>query len=81
MAKGKKTGGREKGTPNKLTKELRATLKNALDGELEKLPEHLEKLEPKERVELLIKLMPYVVPKVESVNHSHDEPFEISWDF
>jgi len=30
MAKGTKTGGRTKGTPNKLTTELRASLKNIL---------------------------------------------------
>ncbi len=33
---GKKFGGRKKGTPNRLTKELRTILKNVLYNELEK---------------------------------------------
>ena len=34
---GKKYGGREKGTPNRLTKELRTILKDVLYNELEKI--------------------------------------------
>jgi len=78
MAKGYKTGGREQGTPNKLTKELRTILKNILAKELETLPEHLEKLETKDRLELVIKLIPYVLPKVEPVSIDEGEP--ISWE-
>jgi predicted ATP-grasp superfamily ATP-dependent carboligase len=32
MARGKKTGGREKGTPNKVTGELKTMILDALDG-------------------------------------------------
>lgn len=62
---GKKYGGREAGTPNRLTKELRAALKNILHQEIELLPEHFEKLDPKDRLELLVKLLPFALPKVE----------------
>ena len=55
---GKKYGGRQKGTPNRLTKELRGILKEIISNELECLEVHLDKIEPKQRVELLIKLMP-----------------------
>ena len=65
MAKGFKTGGREPGTPNKLTKELRTVLKNILEKELEAMPDNLDKLEPKDRLEVVIKLLPYVLPKIE----------------
>jgi hypothetical protein len=41
---GKKYGGREAGTPNKLTKELRIALKNILHQEIELLPEHFNNL-------------------------------------
>lgn len=51
-------GGRPPGSQNKLTKHLRASLKNIIDGEIQNLPALLEKLEPKDRVELTIKLMP-----------------------
>jgi len=73
---GNKYGGRQKGTPNKLTKELRSVLKDILYQELEQLQEHLETLKPRERVELLIKLMPYVLPKVTSVSHTTNEPLD-----
>ena len=74
---GKKFGGRQKGTPNKLTKELRSILKDVLYEEIDRLPERLDELETKDRLELLVKLMPFVFPKVQSVSQSLDEP--ICW--
>jgi len=47
---GKKYGGREKGTPNRLTKELRSVLKDIVYQESEKIEEHLNELGPKERL-------------------------------
>jgi hypothetical protein len=72
--RGKKTGGREQGTPNRLTKELRAVLKDLLFEELKNIPEQFTKLEPKDRLDLLIKLLPFVLPKVEAVPMSLNEP-------
>ena len=73
---GKKYGGRKKGTPNRMTKELRSVLKDVLYEEIEALQERLDALNPKERVELLIKLMPYALPKVTSVSHTTNEPLD-----
>ena len=73
---GKKYGGRKKGTPNKLTKELRTLLKDVLFYELENIEERLDQLEPKQRIELVIKLMPYVFPKLESISHTTNEPID-----
>ena len=73
---GNKYGGRQKGTPNRMTKELRSVLKDILYQELEQIQEHLETLNAKERVELLIKLMPYALPKVTSVSHTTNEPLD-----
>lgn len=75
---GKKHGGREKGTPNKLTKELRNVLKDIIYNELETLDEKLEELEPKERIELIIKLLPYTLPKLQNISHTTNEPMD--WD-
>ena len=75
---GKKYGGREKGTPNRMTKELRSVLKDVLFEEIEALKIRLDTLKPKERVELLIKLMPYALPKVTSVSHTTNEPLDWS---
>lgn len=73
---GKKFGGRKKGTPNKLTKELRASLKDLIHEELSDLQIHLDQMEPKERLDVLVKLLPYVLPKVNSVSHTNDEPIQ-----
>jgi hypothetical protein len=73
--KGHKTGGRQAGTPNKVTKELREALKNILHDEIERIPEHLETLPPGERLQVLTKLIPYALPKVQPVNHQEGEPW------
>jgi len=76
---GKKFGGRQKGTPNRLTRELRAVLKDLIHKELETLQERLDHLDPKERLEVLVKLLPYVLPKVSPTSHTTDEPLTIEW--
>lgn len=73
---GKKYGGRQKGTPNRMTKELRVLLKDIMYQELEKIQERFSLLEPKQRIELIIKLMPYVLPKVNSISHKTNEPLD-----
>ena len=65
---GNKYGGREKGTPNRLTKELRTVLKDIVYRELETIELRLDELDPKERIELTIKLMPYVFPKLQNIS-------------
>jgi len=73
---GKKFGGREKGTPNVLTKEVRAVLKAVVFEEVALIQDHLKELDPKIRLQILIKLLPYVCPKLESVQHDLGEPVE-----
>ena len=69
--------GRKQGTPNRLTKELRAKLKDIIYQELETLPDRLENLEPKDRMELFTKLLPYAIPKVEPVPMGEGEPWDV----
>lgn len=73
---GMKFGGRKKGTPNKINKELRAVLKEFLETELGNLGEHLKGIPPKERLEIMVKLLPYVLPKLESVPQKEDTETE-----
>ena len=73
---GKKFGGREAGTPNRLTKELRTILKDVLYNELEKIEELLESLQPKERLEMIIKILPFILPKVDKIGHTYNGPFD-----
>lgn len=77
MATGKKTGGRQAGTPNIVTTELRQVLKDVLAKEYAGMPQLLDKLDPKDRIEAIIKLSKYVMPTVESVHFKEDEP--LSW--
>ena len=73
---GKKYGGRQKGTPNRLTKELRVLLKDIMYQELKEVQQRFSLLEPKQRIELIIKLMPYILPKVNSISHTTNEPLD-----
>lgn len=77
---GKKYGGRQKGTPNKLTKEIRTVLKDLIYKELDEIKEHLDSLEPKQRIEIVIKLIPYVLLKVESISYSTNEPLDFGFN-
>lgn len=71
--------GRPAGVPNKLTAELRAVLKGIIEKELDGLADRIEALEPDKRLELLIKLLPYALPKVESVHPAVGEPPSFDW--
>lgn len=65
-----------------LTGNIRETLKELMQKELEHLPETLKELDPVQRLKILCKLIPYVLPKVESVTHRLGEPDEFkvrSW--
>jgi hypothetical protein len=59
-----------------LTMELRQTLKATMKKELEKLPETLQALEPKDRLNVLCRLMPFVFPKVETISSKEGEPLQ-----
>lgn len=58
-----------------LTNNLRDNLKGIMQKEIEKLPETLKALEPKERLNIVCRLMPFVFPKVETVHPKEGEPF------
>jgi hypothetical protein len=57
-----------------LTGNIRDTLKEMMQKEIESLPVTLKELEPVQRLNILCKLIPYVLPKVESVTHTQGEP-------
>ncbi|WP_222982973.1 hypothetical protein [Flagellimonas meishanensis] len=73
----KKIGGRKKGTPNRYSDEMRFVLKNIFSDELDKLPELLNKLSTEKRIEAIIKLAPFVLPKIKPVSMEKDEPEKI----
>ena len=72
--KRKKTGGREKGTPNKATSSVRTALTNLVlsyfDMAKGKVEDDLSELEPKERLNAMIKLATFVIPKMQAIEFS-----------
>lgn len=55
------------------TQRLRERLKAIVEKELERLPETLDLLTTKDRIDVVIKLMPLVVPKSKPVHHREGE--------
>ena len=73
--KGYKTGGRTKGTPNKITKEFQEALEIFMKNAMDEIPQLFDKLKPKEKIEYFIKLSPYITPKKqERFNIGEDIP-------
>ena len=78
---GKKYGGRVKGTPNKMTAELRSKIGNIIDVTLESLD--LDTLSKLEKIKLLQVCMQYAIPKlqhqsVDLVSEEAPQQFEIT---
>ena len=45
------------------TKELQASLQAAMSNHLKQIGETLDKVDPEKRIEFIIRLMPYLLPK------------------
>jgi hypothetical protein len=73
--------GRKKGTTNKTTTEIRDCFQMLLEDNLEQLQLDLMKLEPKERVKLLLDMAQFVVPKLRSIDLKSDIEETITIDF
>jgi hypothetical protein len=61
--KGEKTGGRAKGTPNKATQEVRELFSQLVRDNLPQLKKDLAALEPYQRVNAMMKLSQFIIPK------------------
>ena len=57
-----------------ITTDLREVLKSIVQDEITRLPETLQALEPKDRVNIFLKLMPFVFPKITTVDLWQGEP-------
>ena len=67
-----KTGGREAGTPNKITGTLKEFVANLVDDNREQIVKDLKALKPKERLAVLERLMQYVLPKQQAISADVD---------
>lgn len=68
MAKGKKTGGRKAGTPNKATRITREIINDLANGMLDQVKADIADLEPHERVKTWIKLCEFLAPKPQAIS-------------
>lgn len=55
--------GRPMGSPNRTTREMREQLQKILNEEMEQWPEIFQALPADKRLELVLKILPYVCPK------------------
>jgi hypothetical protein len=73
-----KKGGRIKGTPNKVTHNLRNQIETILQGYFDKLD--FDQLKDQDKILLVSKLLNFVLPKLQSVElkePQNHEPFHI----
>jgi hypothetical protein len=66
MAKGIKTGGREQGTPNKLTSDLRERINDFLTDNWEQVEKDFQSLEPEKKIIMFEKLLNYTLPRMQA---------------
>jgi len=57
------TKGRPRGAKNRTTAQTKAIIQKIVNDEIDTLPDLLDKLKPKERIEAVIKLVAYLIPK------------------
>jgi hypothetical protein len=78
MATGIKTGGRTKGVVTNPPAEPKEILQKIVSNELDNISTLLEKLEPKERIDAVIKMLPYIVPKQQEITIDKENVISIA---
>lgn len=67
MARGKKTGGRSKGTPNRITVPMREAFNTLLENNLDKMQDWLDRVakdDPAKALEIMHKYSDFFLPKL-----------------
>ena len=72
----KKTGGRKKGTPNKTTAELKKWVHAFVSENLDEIKTEFSEMEVDQKINVIMKLLPYVLPKQTETKLSIDEDFQ-----
>jgi len=70
--KGLKTGGRQKGTPNKLTSEIREKLNDFVFSEIELIIKNIDTIPIEKRLDFVSKVLPFVIPKMNNIEVTSD---------
>lgn len=77
----KKHGGRTPGAKNKISEAMRQTLSDVLQCEIDGLKERFESLYDIQRIELMIKLLPYIVPKLATEININEQELPKRFEF
>jgi len=70
-----KKGGRVKGTPNKLTLELKKNVQSFLENNFERMQSDIDKLTPSSRLRILIEFYKLILPKVSEMDEEGNTNF------
>lgn len=74
---GAKTGGRKAGTPNKVTKETRELISKFVDAHWQDFEQDFKEIKDKEeRCKIILQLLPFIAPKMASVEYKGDLPIK-----
>lgn len=71
---GIKFGGREAGTPNKISDELRQVVKSFIEKNIGEIQSSFDQLKPKDKLMFLEKMLQYSLPKIQPAKEE-SEPF------
>ena len=63
---------RPKGALNKVTKDTKELIKDLIDNNLEGVQKDLEQLEPIQRLNIIVKLLQYVLPMPKDISISNN---------
>ena len=67
MAKGTKSGGRCSGTPNKITRDLKETINDFLNNNIESLQDNFNQLDAKDKINFIERLLRYSIPRMADI--------------
>lgn len=65
-------GGRPKGSPNKITAELREWISGFIHSNVDQIQQDFNSLEPKDRIMIFEKLLKYALPALQSTTLTTD---------
>ena len=73
--KGRQGGGRPKGTPNKITKEVRELIAMFVDAKWDDFLQAYDAIDkPKDKCDIMTALLPFIAPKMASVEYKDKTP-------
>jgi len=64
MAKGTKSGGRSIGTQNKITRDLKETINDFLNNNIDSLQDNFNQLDAKDKINFIERLLRYSIPRM-----------------